>query len=60
MVAYLRRLASQHANVQLLEDLPPQTPANYEDLTHVNREAQVRFTEFIQNVLERRRLAQNK
>jgi hypothetical protein len=55
MVSFLKSLAAHHDNVVLLEEsaLPKQTPEDYEDLTHVNPEAQVRFTEALGDVLEK-------
>jgi hypothetical protein len=53
MVAFLAHLATKYDNVVLLQekDLPEQTEADYEDLSHANSAAQVRFTEAIARVL---------
>jgi hypothetical protein len=55
MLAYLHDLASHDSNVILLEEsqLPVQTEKNYKDLTHVDEAAQVRFTHFIETVLQK-------
>jgi hypothetical protein len=39
--------------VKLLQDLAVQTPEDYGDLTHVNRAAQIRFSEMIIGELEK-------
>jgi hypothetical protein len=54
MISYLRQLAARYDNVLLLEEkaLPVQTPDDYDDLTHVNRAAQIQFTEFIGRTLQ--------
>jgi len=46
MIRFLDRLKSRYSRVVLVPqgDLPEQTPADYEDLTHVNRDMQRRFT----------------
>jgi len=55
MLAFLRSQAAQDANILLLDesDLPKQTEADYDDLTHVNEAAQIRFTEFIAGVMQK-------
>ncbi len=55
MLAFLRNQAAHDANIVLLDesDLPKQTEADYDDLTHVNEAAQIRFTEFIAGVMEK-------
>jgi hypothetical protein len=55
MLAFLRGQAAQDTNIVLLDeaDLPPQTEKDYDDLTHVNQAAQMRFSEFIAGVLEK-------
>ncbi len=52
---YLHQLAAKHSNMRLLDQdvLPLQTEANYEDLTHVNRNAQIQFTKLIGVELEK-------
>ncbi len=46
MIRYLDRLKSRYSRVVLVpqSDLAEQTPADYEDLTHVNADTQCRFT----------------
>lgn len=46
MMRFLDRLKSRYSRVVLVPqgDLPEQTPADYEDLTHVNRDMQRRFS----------------
>ncbi len=53
MLAFLRHCAAVDANIVLLDEasLPRQTEADYDDLTHVNVAGQVRFSEYIANVL---------
>lgn len=53
MVSFLQQLAARHGNVTLVEPgaLPVHSAEDYEDLTHVNRAAQERFTEAIVRVL---------
>jgi len=55
MLSYLNSLAARYSNVVLLEEsaLPKQGPADYEDLTHVNNSAQIRFTESVGDALEK-------
>jgi hypothetical protein len=55
MLAFLRNQAGHDANIVLLDepDLPKQTEADYDDLTHVNEAAQIRFTEFIAGVMQK-------
>jgi hypothetical protein len=55
MLAYLRDLARHDSNIVLLEDsqLPVQTEKNYKDLTHVDEPTQVRFTDYIETVLQK-------
>jgi len=54
MLAFLRAQAAQDSNIVLLEEaqMPLQTEKDYDDLTHVNRAAQVRFSEFLAGFLE--------
>ena len=54
MLAFLAQLATKYDNVVLLQekDLPTQTEADYEDLSHANSAAQIRFTEAIARVLQ--------
>jgi hypothetical protein len=54
MLAFLRGQAAQDTNIVLLEEaqMPNQTEKDYDDLTHVNPAAQVRFSEYIAGVLE--------
>ena len=55
MLAFLAQLAANYDNVVLLQekDLPAQTEADYEDLTHVNPAAQSRFSEAIARLLQK-------
>lgn len=59
--AFLRSLARRYDNVVLLEppSLPVQTAADYDDLTHANRAAEVRYTEalapFLRQLAERKK-----
>jgi hypothetical protein len=55
MLAFLRDRAAHDANIVLLDegDLPSQTDADYDDLTHVNTAAQARFSEYIAGVLDK-------
>jgi hypothetical protein len=55
MLAFLRNQAAHDATIVLLDesDLPKQTEADYDDLTHVNEAAQIRFTEFIAGVMQK-------
>lgn len=55
MLEFLRQLGARHPNVVVLgeDELPKQTAADYEDLTHVNREAQVVFSKAIGEVLKK-------
>lgn len=55
MMAYLRDLASHDSNIILLEEsqLPVQTEKDYQDLTHVDEANQVRFTEYMEKVLQK-------
>jgi len=55
MLAFLRNQGAHDANIVLLDesDLPKQTEADYDDLTHVNEAAQIRFTEFIAGVMRK-------
>jgi hypothetical protein len=54
MVAFLRGQAAQDTNIVLLDraQMPVQTEMDYDDLTHVNKAAQARFSEFMAGVLE--------
>ena len=54
MLAFLAQLATKYNNVVLLQekDLPTQTEADYEDLSHANSAAQIRFTEAIARILQ--------
>jgi hypothetical protein len=54
MVDFLRSQAAHDTNIVLLQEaqLPVQTEQDYDDLTHVNRAAQVKFSEFMADVLE--------
>ncbi len=55
MLAYLHDLASHDSNIILLEEtqLPVQTEKDYKDLTHVDKATQVRFTEYMETVLQK-------
>src|ERR1051325_11157248 len=46
-LAFLRSLAARYSNVLFIKNLPKQTPEDYEDLTHVLKPAQERFTRFL-------------
>jgi hypothetical protein len=54
MLAFLAQLAAKYDNVVLLQekDLPAQTEADYDDLSHANKAAQLRFTEAIARLLQ--------
>jgi hypothetical protein len=54
MLAFLAQLPAKYDNVVLLQekDLPTQSEADYEDLSHANKAAQIRFTEAIARVLQ--------
>lgn len=49
MAAFLNQMKARHSNLVVVTGtaLPPQAPADYEDLTHVNPEVQRRFTEWL-------------
>ena len=47
MIAFLRSLPGKHPNVTVIENLPRQTPEDYQDLTHVTKPIQERFTRFL-------------
>lgn len=53
MIKFLEGLAARHANVVLVPEtaLPAQTPADYEDLNHVNERMQRRFTGWLAGVI---------
>jgi hypothetical protein len=55
MIAFLRDQAQKDKNIVLLEEseLSKQTEADYEDLTHVNAAARLRFSQYIADVLEK-------
>lgn len=55
MLAFLNRLKARHPHLVLVPetDLPPQTPADYEDLSHVNPAAQRRFSTALAGLLAR-------
>jgi len=55
MLAYLHDLAGRDPNIILLEEsqLPVQTENDYMDLTHVDEANQVRFTGYMQTVLQK-------
>ena len=52
MLTLMRQLAAGSDHVTLIEDLPPQAEADYMDLTHVNKDAQARFTRALAARLE--------
>ena len=54
MVDFLRSQAAHDTNIVLLEEarMPKQTEQDYDDLTHVNRAAQVKFSEFMADILQ--------
>jgi hypothetical protein len=47
MLAFLRQLRQDFPSVMLVDDCPAQSEADYEDITHVNKVRQEKFTEFI-------------
>jgi len=53
MKRYLRGVIKDHDNVTLIaeDELPAQTPNDYDDLTHVNESTQTRFTGWFANQL---------
>ncbi|MEO6033924.1 MAG: hypothetical protein ABIQ35_01585 [Verrucomicrobiota bacterium] len=53
MLSFLQKLRDQHSNIVLVEDLPFQSPADYEDLTHVKNETEIKFTEWVSKILLR-------
>jgi hypothetical protein len=53
MLAFLHGLREKHSNVVLIENLPDQSPSDYDDLTHVKKEFQAHFTESMAEVLKR-------
>ena len=57
MMKFLHALAARHPHVTLLENLPPQTEADYEDMTHLTKDAQARFTAWLAAQLEQHRAA---
>jgi hypothetical protein len=54
MLVFLAQLAAKYDNVVLLQekDLPTQTEADYDDLSHANPAARTRFTEAMARVLQ--------
>jgi hypothetical protein len=54
-LAFLGEIAKKYDNIVLLDQqsLPPQSEQDYEDLTHVNRAAQLRFTQALGQALDR-------
>lgn len=54
MLGFLEELKARHPFLTLVSpaELPPQSAADYEDLFHVNKEAQRRFTEFLVEYLQ--------
>ena len=53
MILFLRQLRDKHANMALIENLPFQSPSDYEDLTHVKKEVQAQFTQSVAELLKR-------
>ena len=51
-LAYLHQLRDRYPNVILVENLPFQSPSDYEDLTHVKKEIQRDFTRRIAEFLQ--------
>ena len=47
MLAFLRSLRQEFSRVVLIDDCPPQSESDYDDLTHVNRQRQKEFTKFV-------------
>jgi len=54
MISFLRRFRENHPNVVIFENLPLHSQSNYEDLTHVKKETQERFTTLIADVLKKK------
>jgi hypothetical protein len=54
MLAFLHGQAALDTNIVLLEQsqMPVQTEQDYDDLTHVNKAAQVQFSEFMAGILD--------
>jgi ABC-type thiamine transport system ATPase subunit len=46
MLRFLQALADENENVTLLENMPLQNTEDYEDLTHVTKRTQEKFTVF--------------
>jgi hypothetical protein len=61
LLKFLAELSARHPNVVLVPtaELPVQTPADYQDLNHVNDDMQRRFTDWLAGWLETR-LAQGR
>jgi hypothetical protein len=58
MLAFLAQLKSRHANVIVVSpaEMPVETAADYDDLSHVNEAAQKRFTDWLAGWLEKQQL----
>jgi len=56
MKKFLRELALRYPNVVLVTEdmLPPQTPADYKDLTHVTEDVQAKFSQWFADYLQSR------
>lgn len=52
MTQFLHDLQQRHPTLVVTENLPAQTPADYEDLSHVNLEAQTRFSLYLVGFLK--------
>ena len=55
MHQFLQKIAREHSHVTLVpeKELPGQPPASYQDLTHVTKEVQKEFSEWLAAYLER-------
>lgn len=52
MLNFLRQLRDKHPNVILVENLPHQSPSDYDDLTHVKKGFQAHFTQTMAEFLK--------
>ena len=55
MQQFLQKIAREHSHVTLIpeKELPEQPPAAYQDLTHVTKEVQAQFSEWLASYLQR-------
>ena len=51
MLRFLKNLQSKYSHLTLIDDLPQQGPEDYEDLTHVTKGTQARFTRYLADFL---------